>query len=69
MVSAPLMRNRRYFVRCSVDGFIDWSKPYGQFARALMEADRLDADYALCGPHSVTAEEWAPEEAADHDGT
>ena len=64
MVSAPLMRHRRYFVKCNVDGFIDWSKPYGQFARALIEAERLDTERHWCGPHTVTAEEWSPEEAA-----
>ena len=69
MVSAALMRNRRYFLRCHVDGFIDFAHPFERFADALEEANRLDKDLALCGPHTVTAEEWAPEEAADHDGT
>jgi len=51
----------RYYVKCEMDGFINWSRPYSSFGMAVIEAERLDVANPDCGPHTVTAEQWRPE--------
>jgi hypothetical protein len=67
VTSVRHLYNRRYFVKCDIDGFINWSRPYEQFARALYEAQRLDLEAPGCGPHTVTAEQWVPPAEAEAD--
>jgi hypothetical protein len=50
-------RVRQYFVKCALDGFIDWSHPFGTFATALERAQFMDF-YERCGPHSVVIQDW-----------